>query len=417
MPDFSTESSIKKPTFVCSVAKAGNAFVGLKYEKNELEIVFPMGYNIVDSENPEFEFQSRKDILNLISVLSSYGDEENKGHIDQDSNDTKEQNLFPIHSYLYICSDFLTHGYYVETDVIYRKSNSGKINWPRTIKHIEPNVCENGVFYSNFVTRKVNYNENELITKVHQWCVYQSFLKIGFLFCSFLPQKPALEFNKELFKSVVLSKMSETFNEKSMMLMQNMLNIIEYKDKSKDAKTETFGTYEFENSWEGMVESIYGTEDKTKFYPQGLWITDREYPDSELMPDSIMKTAKDDKRIFVIDSKYYQRGLDQRKNYGLPHTADMLKQVAYGEFVEHLGNDGTNVYNVFLMPYNAKENTSSPKYTGFAKLKWKEPKLDKQYRKIHGVLLDTRWVMENCTVKNYDAIEKLAQIIEDNKVK
>lgn len=95
----------------------------------------------------------------------------------------------------------------------------------------------------------------------------------------------------------------------------------------------------------------------------------------------------------------------------------MLKQVAYGEFVEHLGNDGTNVYNVFLMPYNAKENTSSPKYTGFAKLKWKEPKLDKQYRKIHGVLLDTRWVMENCTVKNYDAIEKLAQIIEDNKVK
>ena len=150
---------------------------------------------------------------------------------------------------------------------------------------------------------------------------------------------------------------------------------------------------------------------------QGLWITDREYPDSELMPDSIMKASKDDKRIFVLDSKYYQHGLYQSKNYGLPHTADMLKQVAYGEFVEHLGNDGSNVYNVFLMPYNAQEQSSGLKHIGSAKLKWKEPKPDKQYRKIHGVLLDTRWVMENCTVKNYEAIEKLAELIEENKVK
>lgn len=414
------ESLIKedvRPTLACTKARAGDDFVGLKFEHNKLNVVFPMGYRYTDDEGKsDFEKQRRKEILNLIAVLSSFG-QKKQGSYSLEANEAKEDNSFPIHSYMYIVVDFLNHGYYTEKDVFYKKTNSGKINWSRTIKHINPHVCKNGVFYSEFISHHVNYTENELITKVHQWCVFESFLKIGFLFSSFLPHKSSLEFNKDLFKGIILSKISETFNEKTLMLLQHMLNIVEYKDKSKDAKVETFGTHEFENVWEGMIENIYGTENKTKFYPQGLWITDKEYPDSELMPDSIMKASKDDKRIFVLDSKYYQHGLYQSKNYGLPHTADMLKQVAYGEFVEHLGNDGSNVYNVFLMPYNAQEQSSGLKHIGSAKLKWKEPKPDKQYRKIHGVLLDTRWVMENCTVKNYEAIEKLAELIEENKVK
>ena len=406
-----------RPTLACTKARAGDDFVGLKFENNKLNVVFPMGYRYTDDESDsDFEKQRRKEILNLIAVLSSF-EQKKQGSYSPESNEAKEDHSFPIHSYMYIVVDFLNHGYYTEKDVFYKKTNSGKINWSRTIKHINPHVCKNGVFYSEFISHHVNYTENELITKVHQWCVYESFLKIGFLFSSFLPHKSSLEFNKDLFKGIILSKISETFNEKTLMLLQHMLNIVEYKDKSKDAKVETFGTHEFENVWEGMIENIYGTENKTKFYPQGLWITDKEYPDSELMPDSIMKASKDDKRIFVLDSKYYQHGLYQSKNYGLPHTADMLKQVAYGEFVEHLGNDGSNVYNVFLMPYNAQEQSSGLKHIGSAKLKWKEPKPDKQYRKIHGVLLDTRWVMENCTVKNYEAIEKLAELIEENKVK
>lgn len=415
-----SESLIKedvRPTLACTKARAGDDFVGLKFENNKLNVVFPMGYRYTDDESDsDFEKQRRKEILNLIAVLSSF-EQKKQGSYSPESNEAKEDHSFPIHSYMYIVVDFLNHGYYTEKDVFYKKTNSGKINWSRTIKHINPHVCKNGVFYSEFISHHVNYTENELITKVHQWCVYESFLKIGFLFSSFLPHKSSLEFNKDLFKGIILSKISETFNEKTLMLLQHMLNIVEYKDKSKDAKVETFGTHEFENVWEGMIENIYGTENKTKFYPQGLWITDKEYPDSELMPDSIMKASKDDKRIFVLDSKYYQHGLYQSKNYGLPHTADMLKQVAYGEFVEHLGNDGSNVYNVFLMPYNAQEQSSGLKHIGSAKLKWKEPKPDKQYRKIHGVLLDTRWVMENCTVKNYEAIEKLAELIEENKVK
>jgi len=417
MTNLYTENSIAKPTFVCDMATAGDAFVGLKYEDGQLKVFFPMGYSLTDFTQSEFEIQNRKDILNLISVLSSFGKKNTTGYYDQESNEIKEENTFPIHSYLYIVSDFLTHGYYSETEVVYRQSNSGKINWSRTIKHIKPNVSKKGIFYSEFITRKVNYNENELITKVHQWCVYQSFLKIGFLFCSFMPQKPSLEFNKELFKGVILSKISETFNEKTLMLLQHMLNIVEYKDKSKDVKSEVFGTYEFERVWEDMIENIYGTEDKTDFYPKGFWITDNEYPDSELMPDSIMKVSKKDDRVFVLDSKYYQHGLHQTKNYGLPHTADMLKQVAYGEYVESLGNDGSKVYNAFLMPSNANESTFEPKYIGSAKLEWKPPKPNMQYGKIHGILLDTRWVMEHCTVKNYEAIEKLAKVIEENKVK
>ena len=406
-----------RSSLACDNARAGNDFVGLKYEDHKLNIFFPMGYRYTKNKDEfYFEKKRRNEILNLIAVLSSFG-KKKQGSYSLESNEVKEENEFPIHSYMYVVVDFLNHGYYTEKDVFYKKSNSGKINWSRTIKHVNPNVCKNGIFYSEFITHQVNYSENELITKVHQWCVHESFIKIGFLFSSFIPQTSSVDFNKDLFKGIILAKIAETFNEKTLMLLQHMLNIVEYKDKSRNAKTEIFGTYEFEKVWEDMIENIYGTEDKTKFYPQGSWTTDQEYPDSELMPDSIMKTSKDDDRVFVLDSKYYQHGLHPTKNLGLPHTADMLKQVAYGEYVEHLGNDGSKVYNAFLMPSNANESTYEPKYIGFAKLKWKEPESKAQYRKIHGILLDTRWVMENCTVKHDEAIEKLAQIIEENKVK
>lgn len=46
-------------------------FVGLKYSENKLQIYFPVGYAHSDSAD---EKQIRKEILNLISVLSSFGE-------------------------------------------------------------------------------------------------------------------------------------------------------------------------------------------------------------------------------------------------------------------------------------------------------------------------------------------------------
>ena len=69
-----------------------------------------------------------------------------------------------------------------------------KINWNRTIKQIRPQIDYNdNIIYLDFITRKTNYNEAELITLIHKYCVHESFSKIGFLFSSFMPQKSPLK--------------------------------------------------------------------------------------------------------------------------------------------------------------------------------------------------------------------------------
>ena len=114
----------------------GNEFVGLKFEDGKLKINFPLGYK--PSEN---EKDKRKDILNLISVLSSYSDHK-ESYIKKTNLKKETDAQFPIHAYLFIINNFLNNGYYIEREVLYKRGTSGKINWNRTIKQIRPQVDE-----------------------------------------------------------------------------------------------------------------------------------------------------------------------------------------------------------------------------------------------------------------------------------
>ena len=99
MNNLDSATTRNKPTFSCEEAMAGDAFVGLKYEENELKIVYPMGYRLNEDNGIENEKQGRKDVLNLISVLSSFGKNNTKGYYGQESNEIKEENTFPIHGF------------------------------------------------------------------------------------------------------------------------------------------------------------------------------------------------------------------------------------------------------------------------------------------------------------------------------
>ena len=83
-------------------------FVGLRFLGGKLSIHFPVGYKKPESSD---EKQIRLDVLNLVSVLSSFGIPE--AELDRNDFRSKHQNVeFPIHAYLFIISDFLNHGYY-----------------------------------------------------------------------------------------------------------------------------------------------------------------------------------------------------------------------------------------------------------------------------------------------------------------
>ena len=393
-------------------------FVGIKYENESLRINFPLGYKRASTEE-----ELKKDVLNLIGVLSSLSDA-NESFIQTQKVARKENVLFPIHAYLYLIKDFLTNGYYFEKEVVYTKSSNGKANWAKTARQVKPLLQDDSVFYTEFITRKVTHNENELISQIHQYCVWESFSKIGWLFSSFVPAKPRLRFNKSLFLSIIKIKLSQTFNEKTMLLFNYMIDVIEFLEKSSESKNFTYGTNEFEYIWESMVDSAFGEKDKTKYYPHCYWEIDGkkyssdqlEFKQSALRPDTIMITDKgtENQKTFVLDSKYYRYGESRQLNH-LPMSGSIIKQIAYAEYIEKKENRGElkhkskAIYNAFIMPYESKAPSINMKFIGSAYTDYKTG--DKSYYKIKAILVDTKWLMENHN-RNDKMIKELAELIE-----
>lgn len=398
-------------------------FVGIKYENESLRINFPLGYKRASTEE-----ELKKDVLNLIGVLSSLSDA-NESFIENQKIAHKENVVFPIHAYLYLIKDFLTNGYYFEKEVVYTKSSNGKANWAKTARQVKPLLQDDSVFYTEFITRKVKHNENELISQIHQYCVWESFSKIGWLFSSFVPIKPRIKFNKSLFLSIIKTKLSQTFNEKTMLLFNYMIDVIVFLDKSSETKNFTYGTNEFEYVWESMVDSAFGEKDKKKYYPYCYWEIDGkeyssdqlefkqlEFKQSALRPDTIMITDKgtENQKTFVLDSKYYRYGESKHLNH-LPMSGSIIKQIAYAEYIENKENSrelkhkSKAIYNAFIMPYESKKADENMKFVGSARTDYKAE--DKPYYKIKAILVDTKWLMENYN-RNDKMIRELAELIE-----
>ena len=195
-----------------------DSFVGIKCKEDNIEVIFPMGYRI--GKNTD---DIRRNILSLIKILSEFTkrtDSEWKRECKEDI--TK----FPIYSYLYVIRDYLTNGYYAEKEIKYNVAKKGKINWNRTIKTQKLYPTENGFIYLDFVVKDNSINQNELITLVHEACVYRCFKKLGWLYTSFLPTRSRLGFDKKLFENVVIQSMAKTFNDKKRELFGHLLNVI-----------------------------------------------------------------------------------------------------------------------------------------------------------------------------------------------
>ena len=188
--------------------KDTDVFVGIKCENNDICVNFPLGFDISGDEN-----ELRKDILllvNTIKLTTSRKDAQiKKEHKNYD------ETAFPIQAYMSVIYDFYARGYYKEYETVFNVAKRGKIDWNRTIKTQRAYIQGKNAYYLEFATKKNTVKSDEIITLVHQFCVYESFLKIGWLFTEYLPEKPALKFNAKLFRSVIRDKLAHTFIDKN----------------------------------------------------------------------------------------------------------------------------------------------------------------------------------------------------------
>ncbi|GAA9590143.1 hypothetical protein UBN78_03480 [Helicobacter pylori] len=360
----------------------------------------------------------RTDIKKLISVLLEYNKAIACENFLNNKNDIIRSN-FPLTAYKNVIEYFLSHGYYAENKSYYENSAKGKINFCKTMKKNRPIIQnlnnKNSFIYTRFQVKKEMINENELITAINKYCVHEAFSKFGFVFSSFIPPKFKLPTDKNYCIYLLENRLNNTFNDDRKILFQSMKNILLQDDNILDKTDFKFGTYNFYVVWERMIDRAFGIKNKEVYFPKTKWNLWRsnQNPDYLLQPDSIMLFGD---KIYILDAKYYKYGISGVAS-DLPNSASIIKQIVYGEYAAKREPE-KEIYNIFLMPFNSFNNplklSNIFENIGFANGEWKDNL--KQYEKIQGILIDTKFLMQNYNKKSNDLLKLLAKNVEETKI-
>lgn len=399
-----------------------NSFVGIRLENGSPKIYFPMGYANEASEISDAEL--RRDFRRLIALLS---DAALPGYFEADEKLFLD---FPLRAFFRVLEDFLDFGYFVEREVSYRQGASGKIHWAKTVKNVHPQVVEDAdgnyqVVYLRPVARKSFYREDFLITLIHKYCVHAAARLVGPLLgvSENDVEAPELSFDYALFEEALSGKIASTFNDRQQELFQNLLTIAKFLAEKKivgdEASVDLFGVNTFAPVWEMLVDRTFGKLppkiSKESFNPHCRWNLSAKAPGFEnqkyaMRPDTILW---DGERLFVIDAKFYKFGLSG-KEFDLPSSGSICKQIAYAEFVERNAERlnlespeiGQRIFNAFVLPYCAeptadfeKKSGLKMRFVGHCYGDWKSCEPDakdfKPYHRIAGILVDVKSLLRS----------------------
>ena len=411
---------------ITSTNKEDDKFVGVIYKDEKLQIITPIGFNLKKPLKDIDTDAFRKDLKLLISVIKQYYVIRDKDDANRDMDKivntygyNKKYKNFPIYSYDYLIQDYINNGYYKEKEVIYKESNSEKINWNKTIKSEKSFFNNNELFFFKFFRRKHNVLNNEIITLLHRTCVYESFEKWGFVyFDKNFSEKPQIDI-KEAIKYIPLlkEKISKTYNDRNKELFIHMMNVIEHNARFSDNIEYKYGVEYFHPVWELLIDNAFGISDKDKYFPKAKWkkidSSVTEQASSSLRPDTIMQIINEDNTdLYVLDAKYY--GLYDDGTNKLPATADINKQITYGKVVEII--DGLNEpYNAFLLPSNNTEKFSCDRYATIEEL---TDYKDKKFGKVFAIYCNVKNIMQYLYKKApKEDIEELSGLIKNKYLK
>lgn len=393
---------LKECCSVCNFADDG--FVGISFEDGLPHVSFPRGYRLSADDDG-----LRKDILGLIMVLQKFTNQ-------RDGNDRigdgQDPTAFPILSYQYVIKDFIARGYYTEHEVEHRLSDRGKINWKRTIQQVQPQIDNENVVYLNFITKR-SINKTSILTKIHEFCVYESFSKLGWLYLStaHLPKKPTLRFNKRMFISTLNDALKNTFNSEKKLLFKSMIAIVNSLDEQSTLKEFQYGVRRFEYVWEDLVDYVFGEGNKELYFPHAKWhiVNGNRTESSALEPDTVMKY---DGKFFILDAKYYKFGITRLAAH-LPATSSIQKQITYGEYISTKRFAESNeIFNAFIMPYAAESGDGPLKFVSVGTAEWIDysPQTE-NYKYVLGILLDTKHIIRTYSRHNGKEIYNMSQLI------
>ena len=391
-----------------------NSFVGIRIDEGVVKVFVP---NVFRKEE-----NWKKDIklfLKSIEIAKT----KNKENNNKGSNSL--DNAWPIDSYLWLINDYLENGLYYNREKKISRSNSGKIEWKRTLQQV-PIYSDGNIVYDQLITSKMTPS-NDMITHIYIICLRQSIDKIGWLFnYNFHIQIDQVASIKEMIMRV-RKELNETFDDVKRIRFNHMLNILTTTEGDNMLSSHySYGITNYYYVFETMVDMLFDGitgDEKKKYDPNGYWqLNNRSrFLASRLRPDTILKRNK---KTYILDAKMYQYGATHDYSK-LPETQSLQKQITYGDFVSNNLQD-KNVRNAFILPYNKclrsfiddlgaiKYNDSNLVYFGYAYVDWRDNEDFQDYDNIYAFGIDFNYLLNNYNKPDYEIINQFCEVIEEN---
>lgn len=152
-----------------------DSFIGIKIRNEHIHFYYPEMYHL-SLKNPEKKYfkisdlqlndflSFRKDVLSILNTIS-LAKTVSKDKIKIESTISNNTSISLI-SYLWITQDYLTNGFYINREKIYKNNVNGKVNWKRTL-NTSPIISNSNIIYNNVIVEKRSELDN-LIVEIHK---------------------------------------------------------------------------------------------------------------------------------------------------------------------------------------------------------------------------------------------------------
>lgn len=401
----------------CSIVnpEESGRFVGLKISEATPHVSFPLGYRF-----PNSFLELQRDIRRLLGAIEETQSSSSLFLSSEPQRSEVIETGLPLKDFFNLVEDHLrTHRFYIEKQVKIGPGVSGAISWSRTISNSSPVITDgSNVVYLNLHSYTRGSRETSLISELHEFCTFESFSKIGWLYTSYTPTPPRLKAPTPRHLEAVSRRIGNSHNEYETSLLVSIMRVAVHKSREACTAESSFGTERFEYVWENLIDVAFGVENENKqsYFPRANW---KLYPSdcsspAPLEPDTIMRHENS---LYILDAKYYRYGLTRNSSH-LPGTSDINKQLTYGEYANYLVEskkvpNATEIYNIFLMPADLGISNRTFEVVGQATVPWKT-KETRNANEVIAVLCDVPRILRWYKTQSIDLSRALANVIHSH---
>ncbi|WIG30105.1 LlaJI family restriction endonuclease [Bacillus toyonensis] len=327
-------------------------FVGFYIsDNNEFIVVFPKGYKI-----PGSEVQLSEDIANLINTLSRYQKESN---FDPENTQILGDagNYTSLSAANWLIKDFITNGIFINNKISYVRNQNNNIDWPKTIKYMNPVISNKQVAYLEFVSRKKRTDESNLLTRVHGYIVYQSFKILGPFIGLKMPPE-LIEYNNELLQEYDINQIihfveqerNNLFADREVHLCNKLIEFLKGNSSAEaDSNIMCLAVRHFHVVWEKICSFLFANMSANNIMPNPFWqVNDKSIKTSQI-PDVMLRNKN---QLYIIDAKYYTLYKNLK---GLPGWGDLVKQFFYLYTLKDRVDNIREMFNIFVFPGTSNE--------------------------------------------------------------